>query len=146
MPSAREANHLQLANKNHDAMVHLMSDPQKYAEWIATTAYYKAAQVVEAVLASRGKKSSSHGERLHSIKKIGRHELHAHLRIMWGISSVARYLFDHTTGTGYNSFHDLIKPEDVIEQVVKKRLRPIEQMCLAMLPKESRDMLTQTPR
>ncbi len=43
-------NHLSLANKNHQALQCLMADSQKHSEWIATVAYYKAAQVVEAVL------------------------------------------------------------------------------------------------
>jgi hypothetical protein len=70
MPTPSEQNHLALANKNNDALLHVMSDPAKYAEWITTIAYYKAVQVVEAVLANRGQRSSSHANRLTAIKKI----------------------------------------------------------------------------
>ncbi len=146
MPTPSEANHLTLANKNHDALQHLMSDPQKYAEWIATVAYYKAVQVVEAVLANRGKRSCSHVDRLAQVKKIGRPDLHRHLRAMWAASSVARYLYDNSDKSHYSSFADYIKPESVIHLLVKRRLRPIEQLCLAMLPKECDSELKQIPK
>ena len=38
----QEGDHVALANRNHDTLYHLLKDPEKYSEWIATVAFYKA--------------------------------------------------------------------------------------------------------
>lgn len=144
MPKANVNNHLSLANKNHAALLHLMRDAPAYPEWIATIAYYKAVQVVEAVLVSRGRSSCSHANRLDAVKRIGRPELHRHLRAMWAASSVARYLYDNSKQASYTSFSDYMDPSQVVELLVRRRLRPIERLCLAMLPKDCQSLLIET--
>jgi hypothetical protein len=46
---ATEADHIALANKNHDVLLHLLNDVERFPEWVAVAAFYKAVQIVEAV-------------------------------------------------------------------------------------------------
>lgn len=61
-----EADHIALANKNHDVLQHLMQDPERFPEWIVTTAFYKAVQLVEAVFANHGHRQDREASASHT--------------------------------------------------------------------------------
>ena len=46
---ATEADHIALANKNHEVLLYLLKDAARFPEWITVAAFYKAVQIVEAV-------------------------------------------------------------------------------------------------
>ena len=50
---ATEADHIALANKNHDVLLYLMKDVRRFPEWVSVAAFYKAVQIVEAVFVHR---------------------------------------------------------------------------------------------
>ena len=51
---ANEASHIALANRNHDALGALLNASDEHPEWVATIAFYKALQIVEAAFATAG--------------------------------------------------------------------------------------------
>lgn len=51
---AGELEHVALANKNHQALAALLTAKDEHPEWIATIAFYKALQIIEATFAHRG--------------------------------------------------------------------------------------------
>jgi hypothetical protein len=130
---ASEADHVALANKNHDALFHLMASPDEYSEWITTITFYKAVQIVEAVLsATRGRHSPTHADRLSTLKRLFP-AIHKHFRVLWSASTIARYLHDRDSDTPYSSFQDYLPPDQVIQKMVNRRLDPIEQIALPLL-------------
>lgn len=66
----QEGDHVALANRNHDTLYHLLEDPEKYSEWIATVAFYKALQVVEAMFAKTSRSKHDHSGRHDSLKTL----------------------------------------------------------------------------
>jgi len=89
---AREADHIALANKNHEALVHLWKDLERFPEWVTVVAFYKAVQIVEAVFAGRlGRSCHGHQERLRALKSAGYRILHRHYRALWGASVCQPY-------------------------------------------------------
>lgn len=138
---AVEADHIALANKNHDALVQLARQPERHAEWVATIAFYKAVQVVEAVLASElGRHSNGHDARLDFLKRTKFAEIFKAYRPLYSASLVARYLVDSSRpklenkqSITYHTFADYMSPEDVVRKLLKKRLDVLEQKAVGFL-------------
>lgn len=132
---ASERDHVRLANRNHEALELLRADG-KHAEWITTIAFYKAVHVVEAVLASHfGWHSSSHDDRLKSLKAQSAFQpVFKPFRTLYALSRTARYLEGGT-------FADVVPGNDVEQKVLKKLLLPIEDNCLQFLSDDARGML-----
>lgn len=134
---AREAEHIRLANRNHKVLLFLVKRPRENAEWIATVAFYKAVQVVEAVFATHLQKHChGHVERLNELKQRAFPiELFKSLRPLYCASSVARYLVDSggkivdppVPAVSYSQFVDYLSAEDVLEKLVLKHLVTLEQ-------------------
>ena len=129
---ATEANHIALANKNHDVLLHLQKDVDRFPEWVTVVAFYKAVQIVEAVFVHRhGHCCHGHQRRLDALKSHGYMVLHRHYRVLWAASSVARYLYDTTNEQSYSSFSDYLSPDKVNKAILRKRLRGLSARPLA---------------
>lgn len=139
MPS--EADHIALANRNHAALFKLLEDPTEYSEWIATIAFYKAVQLVEAMFSKQGQASHDHRSR-HDALKRHHADIWRHYRPLWQASCVARYLHDNDSHTSYRNFSDYIAPNDIEKRIVFKRLRPVEQLVVGRLSESARANLT----
>lgn len=131
---ATEGAHIRLANRNLAAMEHLCSDHESYCEWITTTAFYRALQVVEAVFAAQGMHGTSHRRRADLLKKDRRFShIWRHYRPLQSASTIARYLHDTETNGSYSSFADYMSPEDVIPDLVSHRLNQVEKSAAKFL-------------
>ena len=141
---ATEADHLVLANKNHQALLHLVPRPEDFSEWIATIAFYKALQVVEAVFVRRGYRASDHNRRF-ELLKTSFPEIYRHFRVLWQASTIARYLHDNESNRSYSQFSDYLSPARVVEKLVFRRLRPIEELAVSHLSEAGRQALVRVP-
>lgn len=131
---ANEADHIALANRNHDSLQFLMTDAARHPEWIATISFYKALQLVEALFAKEGIRCSSHDVRLLWLKKPAFDPaIHRHYRSLWNASTIARYLGDLENAKGYRTFADYLPADRVVEHLVIGRLKPIEDAIVARL-------------
>lgn len=138
---ATEADHIALANKNHAVLVHLLEDAEQFPEWVAVTAFYKALQIVEAMFVRKyGRSCHGHSARLDNLKKRGHKEEHKHFRVLWAVSSVARYLHDADSGKSYSSFTDFMPP-DRVRKFVKTRLGGVECNAVQHLSDNGRNTL-----
>lgn len=124
--------HLSLADRNHATLLTLMEDEEKHAEWISTVAFYKAVQRVEALIyQNSGRNSHDHTYRLRMLK-LKYPGVFKHFRVLYSASTVARYLCDNDRGKSYSSFRDYFS-QSVIEMLVHRRLRPIEDEIAGLL-------------
>jgi len=131
---AKATEHIALANINHATLVYLLKDYANHPEWIATVAFYKAVQIVEAVLAHKQNwHSADHRLRLGKVKTTMPDAVYKHLNALYGKSRIARYLQDET-GAGFVSFTSHISAEDVVKHLVGRRLVGLEQLCSPELP------------
>lgn len=144
---ATEADHIALANKNHDVLVHLLKDVERFPEWVAVAAFYKAVQIIEAVFVSKyGRCCHGHQKRLEALKARGHKDLHRHYRALWSASSVARYLVDTAAPVGrYAKFSDYLSPAEVKNLLIKKRLHGIECAAVGLLSDSGHKMLWRLP-
>jgi len=147
---AAELDHIALANKNHRALVRLIGEPGAHSEWIATIAFYKAVQIVEAVFARHLKiHSHSHDGRIQDLKRPLFKDLFRAFRPLFSASLVARYLEDSsarkfgggTSSKAYASFSDYLSHDDVVKRLLKKRLNGLEQTALQFLSEPARQGL-----
>ncbi|MGD0900786.1 MAG: hypothetical protein ABR915_23380 [Thermoguttaceae bacterium] len=145
---ASETDHIALANKNHDVLMHLLRDVERFPEWVTVVAFYKAVQIAEAVLVKQqGRSCHGHQHRLDSLKRCGHKALHNHYRVLWSASSIARYLVDTTKGPSgqFSSFSDFATPEHVKASLVGKRLRGVECEAVKFLSDAGRTQLLRLP-
>lgn len=127
---ASENEHIALANKNHDCLMHLLPNVATHPEWVATIAFYKAVQITEAVFdALMGKDSTSHKDREETIKRHPKlKSAFKDYQLLLTGSRIARYLADpHATFTSWMS------PQDVEKILVYQRLHRFEQQMLPFL-------------
>jgi hypothetical protein len=131
---ATEADHIALANKNHEVLIYLLNEIDRFPEWVTVVAFYKAVQILEAVFVHRhGLCCHGHQKRLDALKSRGYQVLHKHYRALWSASSVARYLFDSNSNIGYKSFSDYISSDKLKTRILKKRLYGFECEALGLL-------------
>jgi hypothetical protein len=125
---AREADHVTLANRNHELLKHLLEQPERFPEWIATVAFYKAVQMIEASLVkTRGHGTASHAERLLVLKQEKRYQpMYKHYRVLYSASTIARYLVDNESKHGYRSFSDYMSAKKVVHELIEHRLKSLE--------------------
>lgn len=143
---ATEADHIALANRNHEALLHLLRDVDRFPEWVTVVAFYKAVQIVEAVFVhERGRCCQGHQKRLDALKARGYAGIHNHYWVLWSASSVARYLFDTTAEQGYSSFSDYLSAESVVKRIIKRRLHGLECEAVGHLSNASRRVLLRIP-
>lgn len=148
MASAED--HIDLANRNHNTLAFLISDYRNHSEWVATVAFYKAVQVVEAVFAETAAAHSyGHDSRTDRLKS-GRYKgLFKDYRPLFSASLIARYLVDAKSKTLYDTkppvqsfsnFESYKKPDEVL-RMIKKRLGGLESQARSMLSENSRNNL-----
>ncbi len=144
MSSSAEQDHIALANRNHAALLYVMDRAKDFPEWVATIAFYKSVQVIEASLVYTDKRPShDHRERLRRLKNDNRYqETFKHYRPLFEASLIARYL-RNDSGGGYSAFSDFIASDQVVNQFVSHRLRRIEtSLCKSpFLSKSAREAL-----
>ncbi len=145
MPS--EKAHIQLAVRNQEALDHLCGDSERFPEWIATIAFYKALHVVEAVF-TRAKglglqHGDSHRTRAEILKKTKRFtNLYKHYHPLWTASTIARYLQDHSTGKTFSAFTDYLTTDQVLRILVGHHLKQIQISSANLLSKGAVSKLT----
>jgi hypothetical protein len=144
---ATEADHIALANKNHDVLLHLLENAERFPEWIAVTAFYKAVQIIEAVFVHKdGRCCHGHQKRLDVLKGRGYQYLHKHYRALWSASSIARYLVDAGAAPGtYSKFSDYMSSDQVVALLVKKRLYGVECEAIGLLGEGTKGTLLRLP-
>ena len=144
---ATEMDHIALANKNHDVLLHLLDDAERFPEWITVAAFYKAVQIVEAVFVHKhGRCCHGHQRRLDALKARGYQVLYKHFRALWAASSIARYLVDtDKPPKAYSSFSDYLSAEDVKKRLIKKRLHGVECEAVSLLSDAGRAQLMRLP-
>lgn len=132
MPIAED--HIELANKNHEALEYLLHEADHYPEWVVTVAFYKALHVVETVFCEQdGHHCEGHNSRLEKLKSSRYSKLHKQYRPLWAASTVARYLHDRDANKPYSTFADYTPPDEVKRQFVEKRLYRLEQEAVTFL-------------
>lgn len=144
---ASEADHIALANRNHDALLHLVEDVERFPEWVTTIAFYKAVQIVEATFCHKiGKHSEDHPRRMRQLKLTPFKPLYRHFRVLWSESTIARYLQDNESSQGYSTYTDHMPAEEVAQKIVLDRLLPLEQTAMSLLSPSGKARLTQIHR
>lgn len=135
---ASEADHISLANRNHEFLVGLLQEG-KFPDWAATVAFYKAVHVVEAVFAADLKRdSTSHTDRedtlkINKYKKIFKDYTH-----LLTASRIARYLESRNDGK-FNQFSDFMDAQ-AVNRLVAQRLYGVEQNSLRFLTDNGKDL------
>jgi len=130
--------HIRLANRNHETLIHLLSDGDAHLEWVVTIAFYKALHVVEAVFdAEMQKHSMSHNDRNQTLRVNRFKAVHKPYSKLYRASRIARYLEDDSGGR-FASFADYMDAETVRDKVIMKELRSVEQNCLQFLGDEAK--------
>lgn len=145
---ATEADHIALANRNHEVLLYLLEEVDRFPEWVAVTAFYKAVQIVEAILVrTSGRCSHGHQKRLDSLKSAGYEELHKNYRALWLASSIARYLVDTAPSHAqYQRFSDYLPAEDVKRKLVQKRLYNVKCAAVGLLSDAGKATLVRLPK
>ncbi len=143
---AKDVDHIALANKNHDLLLHLLESVERFPEWTTVAAFYKAVQIIEAVFVHQhGRCCHGHQRRLDALKSRGYQVLHRHYRVLWGALSVARYLFDTTSDTSYSCFSDYLGAEQIRKAIIARRLGGIECEAQRLLSDNARKLLIRLP-
>lgn len=145
-----EADHIELANRNHDTLLYLAKEAHVHPEWVATVAFYKAVQVVEAVFESAtGDHSNGHDNRIDRLKHPKYAEIFKAYRPLYAASLVARYLEDSSSrkidppvagkkpaSVQYRRFTDYMPANSVVQRLLRRRLDVIEQHAAKFLSKD----------
>jgi len=142
---ATELEHIALANKNHEALVVLLRSAGDHPEWVATIAFYKALQIIEATFAHKGLgHGHGHSKRLEVLQdnKNGYSSLCKHYEALLEASEVARYLGARAIGgAGYTSFTSYMTMADVKSDLLQKRLMNVEMHARAFLSPPAKELL-----
>ena len=135
---ADEADHISLANRNHDFLVGLLSDGT-FPDWAATVAFYKAVHVVEAVFAADlGANSTSHTDREATLKIPKYKQIFKDYTHLLTASRIARYLESSKAGS-YRKFADYMDAQ-AVNRLIAKRLYGVEQRSLQFLTDNGKDL------
>jgi len=128
---ASEADHISLADRNHDFLVDVLREG-RFPDWAATVAFYKAVHVVEAVFAADlGRDSTSHTDREESLKTLKYKRIFKDYTHLLTASRIARYLESRDEGK-YHQFADFMDAQEV-NRLVAKRLYGVKQHSLPFL-------------
>ena len=129
---ASEADHLALANANHEMLMHLLPDASQFSAWIVTVAFYKAVHVVEAAFAHHMRRhSTSHDNREKTLKTPAYANIWRNYSHLYTASRIARYLEDRREGK-FTTFADYMDVE-AVKKPLRKRLYGVEQNAVAFL-------------
>jgi hypothetical protein len=142
---ATQKSHILLANRNERTLEYLIERAEDHPEWIANVSFYKAVHVVEPVLAGMGFHSESHAVRLGKLKHPPFHrDAYGHFRVLWQSSLIARYLNDDA-GHSFTCFTDYMPADKVVAKLVRRRLKPLEDLLINMISEGNRSQLHRVP-
>jgi len=120
---ASERTHIAVANRTQQTIAHLLKDSDCHSPWIATTAFYKALHIVEAVFANDRSilHTANHDDRAQKLKTIRKYEnITKNYLPLFRASMVARYLSTH------DSFDSYMPPAEVESKLLKHYLHQVE--------------------
>lgn len=143
---ASELDHIALANRNHEALSALLNADGEHPEWVATIAFYKALQIIEACFARQGiGHGHGHSKRLEVLhdKRRGFHSLCKHYEALLEASEIARYLSCRSSAASHTSFTDYMTMEDVKTDLLQKRLMNVEMHARQFLSEDAKSRLLQ---
>jgi len=119
-----EAQHLDTAFKNKNAMSFLLTQAEKFPEWVAVTAFYSALHIVDAGLYNKyDEHGRTHLERNQIIKKKNP-PLWKFYKRLYDASIIARYLQDDA-GSVHLNFLSVYPIENVREKIAKEFLEKV---------------------
>jgi hypothetical protein len=147
---ASEADHIAVANRNHETLAYLLRAGTAHPEWLAVVACYKAVHVVEAVFCTQLRRHSfSHDSRLATLKQKMFADLFGAYRPLYAASLIARYLEDRDAGQSgtrrFRTFTDYMPADAVAPRLVFKRLNAVEQHSVQFLTPIGRRTLSRVP-
>ena len=123
MPTADQHRVKAESNRKFLATIPLDDHP----DWVVVAAFYTAVHIAERLrAASSHGDSRGHGDRLLYIQREHR-AIHTHYHVLQNASMLARYLSNA-------DFFAQFQPDEVMEQLIARRLVPIEQYaanCIA---------------
>jgi len=133
---AKASDHIQLANRNQEALAFLLEADSRFPEWVTTVAFYKAVHVVEAVFVANDLEASTeHRDRLRKLKFDRRFgKIYEHFRPLFNASLIARYLIDpEGRSKTYRTFSDYLPAAKVSAEMVRHRLHQVEEFAVKFL-------------
>jgi hypothetical protein len=133
---ASELDHINLANRNHDALRVLAQADPPHPEWMATIAFYKALQIIEGCFANLGLgHGCGHQKRLEVMSHDRRFDhVFRHYKALLEASEIARYLSSSGTGaTIYRCFDDYMDSANVKDRLLGERLKNVEMHSRSLL-------------
>lgn len=122
-----DAEHIAAATRNQELIHHLLPVVDRFPDWLAVVAFYKALHVVELMLFldSPEKHAFNHERREDILKKTKRYEfVYKHYRPLWDASRIARYLSIGNQPT--TRFIDLYPSRVVTERLIGHYLHQVE--------------------
>lgn len=133
---ALEVAHIELANKNHDALADLLNSGGDHPEWVVTMAFYKALQILEGIFAGIPSIGHDCGHRMRA-----KHLNNARFNLR-PIQKAYKGLYEASVNARYHpeSFPSYIS-QGGAEKILKKRLRVFEQNSLQFLSQSARNNL-----
>ncbi len=120
---ATESDHIACANRTQQTIAHLLSDPSTHSPWIATTAFYKAPNIVEAVFANEESigHSCDHLDREQTLKRERKYaNICRHYLPLARAATSAPYLLS------CSCFDEYLTPDKVVSQLLKHHLVQLE--------------------
>jgi hypothetical protein len=123
----KEPEHLALAAHNQDTIDFLLTGGDRFPDWVATVAFYKALHLIDAMLdRDLGIDGVDHSRRRSILKHENRYKtIYGHYKALEEASTIARYLAC-PTGAAYKTFTDYLSPSQVKQQLLDHRLASIE--------------------
>lgn len=121
----RDSEHIDLATHNIETSFYLFSGGSKYCDWTATTAFYAALHIIDAILFKHHNKKhgQTHGVREAILKAKSYQHIYKHYRELSSASKIARYLTD---GSGHSVvFEDYMSQSTVKDILIKHHLQQI---------------------
>ena len=139
-----EKAHVALASHNQEVIDYLALRIQEFPDWVATVAFYKALQIVEAVFANDKtiRHQRRHEDRDRCLKKTKRYEnIWRHYHPLWAASMIARYL-ECGRGKGhYATFSDYMGPKEVEDTLIKHHLKQLTRSAKRFLSARSKQAI-----
>lgn len=120
---ANEEQHIAAANRTQNTIGHLLPHIDVTSPWVATTAFYKALHIVEAVFSNDRSigNTADHGSRERKLKSVRKYEnIVRNYMPLSRASIVARYLSSHPI------FDEYLCPQDVVSQLLLHHLHQVE--------------------
>lgn len=139
---ASASDHIALANRNQEALTHLLVEHKRFSEWITSIAFYKALHVIDAMLdEDDSPMPHDHRRRAEILKSDPRFDnVYKHYHALWNASCIARYMSD-LKHVEFRTFADYLPPDDVPSQMVRHRLHQVEESALKFMPKSGKVLI-----